>query len=257
MELFVVMLLASLSTVIGVMIAFLWLYRSDRRPWHSPTALQDPVVLPGRSLRRPLPFPVPARWMAVRGVKPSLVREVLGDRVGVYSGWSDALARSRERVFFVSAPLDGWTLVIGGALPETVQDVDRAFHFLRKASGALGEIQYFSADRVLNFHSWARLDNGRVTRAYAWAGATLWNEGRPTLEERLLGLRCRAYGEDVEPHRYGEITPEFHNADRVLLLARRWGIDPVAFSEILVHQEGLAEGDRPGNRGRSEDPGNG
>ena len=254
MELFVVMLLASLSTVLGVMIAFLFLYRSDRRPWRSGAPFRDSFSGISRSFRRPLPFSVPTRWMAVRGATPSRIREVLGDRVGVYSGWADALARSRERSLFVSPALDGWTLVVGAGLPEAFQDVDQAFHFLRKASEALGEIHFYSADRVLNFHTWARLDNGRVTRAYAWAGTTLWNEGRSSLEERLLGLRCRAYGEEVEPVRFGEHSPEYHNTDRVVLLARRWSIDPVAASEIIVHQDEVAERGRNGPDGRSDDP---
>src|SRR6185503_12168685 len=110
-------------------------------------------------------------------------------------------------------------------------DVDAAFHFLTRLSREVGEVQFFSADRVLNFHSWIRVREGRVIRAYAWADGTIWNEGRVSLDERLLGLRSRAYAEEVEPLAYGETSPDQINCERVVLLARRWSLDPIAASE--------------------------
>ena len=124
-------------------------------------------------------------------------------------------------------------------LPDPAADVDVAYRFLTRLSRSIGEVHFYSADRVLNFHSWARLDSGRVTRAYAWAGETLWNEGRSTLEERLLGMRCRAYAEDPPATRFGEVPSELHNTERVVLLARRWSIDPMAAIEILLQQEAV------------------
>lgn len=137
--------------------------------------------------------------------------------------------------------------MIGGALPDSAQDVDGLFHFLRRWSAALGEVHFYSSDRVLSFHAWVRMDSGRVTRAYAWAGETVWNEGRPTLEERELGLCCRDYGEEAAVVRYGETPAELQNMERVFLLARRWSIDPVAASEILLQQEGVESGDEGGS----------
>ena len=149
------------------------------------------------------------------------------------------MARLRERRVFVSPPVDGWTLVIGAGLPDPAADVDVAYRFLTRLSRSIGEVHFYSADRVLNFHSWARLDSGRVTRAYAWAGETVWNEGRSTLEERLLGMRCRAYAEEPPPVRFGEVPSELHNTERVVLLARRWSVDPMAAIEILLQQEAV------------------
>lgn len=167
-----------------------------------------------------------------------------------HASWADALARSREARLFVSPPVDGWSLVIGAGMPDIFHDVDQAFHFLRQTSEVLGTVHFFAANRVLHSHAWARLDDGRVTRAYAWAGTTLWNEGRATLEERLLGLRCREYAEEAEPVRYGEIPAECRNTDRLILLARRWGIDPIIASELIVHHESVAE--RETRRGGSD-----
>ncbi len=40
------------------------------------------------------------------------------------------------------------------------------------------------------------MDDGCVTRAYAWAGETIWNQGAKTLAENGLGMKCSGYGEE-------------------------------------------------------------
>ena len=239
MDSVVIGLLISLLAVLGLALAFFTVYHRDRRRVRREGRQLDPLVPLTSARRRPIPFLLPPRWLALRSSNTALIREALSRADEPLVPWSEALARVRERAVFVSPPVDGWTLVVGAGVPDPAQDVDVAFHFLARMSRALGEVHFYSADRVLNFHSWARLDSGRVTRAYAWAGETLWNEGRTTLEERLLGLRCRAYGEDPDPVRYGDVPPEMHNTERVVLLARRWSIDPVAVSEILLQQEAV------------------
>ena len=239
----VIGLLVSLLVVLGLALFFFTLYHRDRRRLRRAGRPLDPLgpLTPAR--RRPLPSHLPARWLAVRTHNTALVRETFGPTNHPAVPWSEALARSRMRRVFVASPVDGWTLVIGAGLPDPAQDIDLAYRFLTHASRALGEVHFYAADRVLNFHTWARLDDGRVNRAYGWAGETLWNEGRATLEEKLLGLRCRAYGEEPEPIRYGDVPPELHNTERVILLARRWSVDPVIASEILLHQEAVESGE--------------
>lgn len=257
MELFVVMLLASLSTVLGILGIFLVLYRRELRRLRHAGGIPAAADVSLRAPRRPLPFPLPDRWMAIRGTPPELIRRRLRGRVAPSAGWADALARCREGNLFVSPQVDGWTLVIGSGLPDVFQDVDATYRFLRTVSESLGTVQFFAANRVLHSHAWARLDDGQIARAYAWAGTTLWNEGKTTLEERLLGLRCRAYGEEVEAPRYGEISPDCHNTERLVLLARRWGIDPVVASELLLHHEGGLERGRRWTESDREDPDSG
>lgn len=243
MDLAVVGLLVSLLLVLGLALTFFAFYRNDRRRVRRQNRQLDPLVPLTTARRRPVPFPMPSRWIAIRSHNTTQVRELLGVADQPLISWSDALAHCRSRDMFVSQPVDGWTLVIGAAVPDPAQDVDAAYRFLTRVSSALGELHFYSADRVLNFHTWARLDDGRVTRAYGWAGETLWNEGRMTLEEKLLGLRCRAYAEEPEPMHYGDIPPELHNTERVILLARRWSIDPVVASEILLQQESVESGE--------------
>jgi len=36
----------------------------------------------------------------------------------------------------------------------------------------------------------ARMDDGYVTRAYAWAGGTIWNQGAKSAAEMELKMKC-------------------------------------------------------------------
>lgn len=239
---FLVALIGSFALVIGIAVLFVLLQRRQVRRLRRQNRSIDQLARVTSARRRVLAFPIPARWIAIRGANTALVRDALGE-VASAASWADALSRSGERSLFVSGPVDGWTLVIGGQLPDPVSDIDATYRFLADLSREVGDVQFYSSDRVLNFHAWARLRDGRVTRGYAWAGDTLWNEGRMTLDERLLGLRSRDYGSDLPLPRYGETSAEQTNTERVPLLARRWGIDFATASEVLLQQEGMTPDD--------------
>ena len=106
-------------------------------------------------------------------------------------------------------------------------------------SRRVGEVQYFSMDCVLGFHAWARVREGHVMRAYAWAGRTEWNEGRITPEERVLGMQCGDYGDEPRLGFVGDSTAEMRNAERVPVLARRWGLDLAAATDALLQSESV------------------
>lgn len=239
MELFLLAFLSAFGLVVGLGVVFVGLYR--RHLWHLRRLNRGVDRLAALALHRgALGGHPPPRWLAIRSTNTPLLRELLRLDPTAVRLWSEALSRFREPSLFLSPPIDGWSLVIGGALPDPAIDVDLCFHFLTRLSREIGEVQLFSADRVLSYHSWIRLREGRVVRAYAWAGTTEWNEGRVTLDERLLGLRIRNYGEEVESTGYGELLPEQINCERVAQLARRWSVDPIIASELILQQEHLA-----------------
>ncbi|MCW5556700.1 MAG: hypothetical protein KIT22_02475 [Verrucomicrobiae bacterium] len=242
----VVGLLVCLGFVLGLAFLFFVIYRHHIRQVHRLSADSRRNAVHDSSRSSSLPFQVPQRWVAVRSSNTALVRELLGMADGTAVPWSEALARAKEPAFFISGPVDGWTLILGGRLPDPARDVDALFRWLHRLSRELGEVHFYAADRVVQSHAWARLDDGRVMRAYAWTGETQWNEGRFTLEERLLGLRCRDYLEEADPMRFGSVAPEVRNTDRVILLARRWSLDPVAASERLLQQEAVQSEDEDG-----------
>ena len=66
----------------------------------------------------------------------------------------------------------------------------------------------------------ARLDHGCVTRAFAWAGETVWNQGHPTLPETETGFSLPDYGETVTDAKIKK------NLQKLPSLAARWSLDP-------------------------------
>ncbi len=238
----ILVLLGSFGLVLTLAVAFVVLYRRHARQLRRLNRSLDQLTSMAANRRRVLAYPLPNRWILVRTSNTPHLRQVLGLANEPPVGWSEALVRSRERGVFVSAPVDGWSLLIGGGLPDPATDPDPAFRFLMGLSGEFGDVQAFGLDRVLNFHSWARLRDGAVVRAYAWSGETVWNQGRMTLDERLLGLCCWDYGVQPEAPGYGEVAPVLTNTERVPLLARRWGLDLLATCEILLSQEAVQSG---------------
>lgn len=243
----IIVLLASFGVVLIGAVAMITVHRHQLRQWRRQNRLVDPLTQLTSARRRAVAFPLPNRWIAIRSSNTPHLRAVLSLR-GPAVGWSDALSRARDRELFLSPAVDGWSFVIGGALPDPAIDVDAVYRMLVGLSREIGEVQFFSLDRVLGFHGWARLRDGRVLRGYAWAGETLWNEGRMTLDERLLGFRCHDYGEEPPVVQYGETNPAITNTERVPLLARRWGMELAAATEMLLQQEGVEsdEGGLPG-----------
>jgi hypothetical protein len=176
-------------------------------------------------------FDFPCRWLAIRCEDQQAVKAALDLANTTSCSWEEGLAEARERKLFISPPIGEWILVMGSGLPEPSDDVDLCFRFLTNLSRKLGHVQYFSANRVLLNHAWARLDMGRVIRAYAWSNQTLWNQGHITSGEMQLRLKCFDYGESSTKSSYDQTEIFSINTEKVPLLAAKWSVDPTAIDE--------------------------
>ena len=202
----------------------------------------------GRSYQ-PSVFDHACRWLVVKATRGDAVQAALDLHNPIPCSWGEALSRSAPRALFVSPPVRGWILVIGPGLPDPSEDVDRCYHFVIKLSRALGHVQFFSADRALNHHAWVRVERGKVRRAYAWAGETLWNQGRVTQAESELGLACYDYGERpaLELSSTATVVP---NCEKVMQLASRWSFDPSTIDESMLRVSLGVAGDLSHSRRR-------
>jgi hypothetical protein len=173
-------------------------------------------------------FSAPPRWLAVKSGNPYVVQAALGVHKPMPCSWEEGLNAAQERKLFISPAINGWVLVMGSHLPDPSDDVDHCFQFLSELSRKVGQVQFFSVNRAVNHHAWVQLQHGQVQRGYAWAGKTIWNQGRKSTAEMELGLRCYDYAQIPERAPFGQNDPLQHNTERVCLLARRWSIDPTA-----------------------------
>ncbi len=165
-------------------------------------------------------------WLAIKSASVHAVQSALSLHNPKPCSWAEGLSGNHEQSLFISPPVTGWILVIGPALPDPAEDVDACYRFLADLSRKLGHVQFFHVHTVLNHHAWVRIDAGRVIRAYAWAGKTLWNQGSPTPAEHTLHMRCYDYGESADPSLVAPTEASPSNADKVHLLAARWSLDP-------------------------------
>ncbi len=226
------MLLMAHFLALGVAVmVFLWmifLHRRAQRLEKIAPQITNPVFLAPIFPQRP------AIWLAIRSVSPQAVHAALGLGRSAPCSWSEGMMGGHE--FFISPRVNGWVIVTGLAIPCPDDDVDACFLFLTALSRKLGHVQFFHAEKFTHHHAWARLDDGCVTRAYAWAGEIVWNQGAKTMPETMLGLKCFAYGDILPSTEAVEM-----NFEKVAALAARWSLDPAAIDESsLNHASGLA-----------------
>jgi hypothetical protein len=221
-------------TFLLVFLVMQWRHRKTLSTLNDEPAAE--TAPPQRPHFSPPHFPLkrPECWLAIKNRDVQAVQSALALHNPQPCSWADGLSGDGERQVFVSPPIAGWILVIGSALPDPAEDVDACFRFLLDLSQKVGQVQYFSANSMFNHHAWAQVHSGRVIRAYAWAGQTLWNQGLPTEAELDLNMRCLGYGEAAESFRLDARETGASNADKVHLLAARWSLNPDEIDERFI-----------------------
>jgi hypothetical protein len=208
------MLLAMHMLALGVAcMVFVWIVILQRRYRATAKPLDPPDEFPSAYKAA---MPRPASWLAIRSIEPEVVRTALVDK----------------SEFFISPRVNNWVVVTGPGLPNPSENVDGCFRFLTDLSRQLGHVQFFYVEKFSAHHAWARLDEGCVTRAYAWAGETIWNQGLKTLGETELGLKCFDYGESHSIEPWTTNDNAVANVEKIPLLATRWSIDPAILSRV-------------------------
>ncbi len=180
----------------------------------------------------------PSSWLAIRSRDLNAAQQALRLHNPKPCSWLEGIIGDQK--LFLAPPMNGWILIFGSLLPNISDDVDASFRFLTHLSRKVGHVQFFEANRALNHHAWVRLEGGRVVRAYAWAGSTLWNQGKQTRGEIELGLKCFHYFET--PENNSRVSDTLcSNTENVPALAARWSLDPASFDHHATqHVYGIA-----------------
>ena len=235
-----VLLLLQVSIALSVAISMIALAvrraRGSKRSAPSETSAEG---APGCPLEQTCMFRRPGCWLAIKGNTLLSVQSALALHNPKPCSWIRGLAGDEK--LFIAPPVKGWILVFGSGLPDPSDDVDACYRFVVDLSRKLGQIQFFSLNRVLHHHAWVKADTGKVQRAYAWAGQTIWQQGRPTQAEHDLELKCYDYTEVMERTSFGSPDSACTNVDKIPLLAARWSLDPAHIdSRFLEAAPGIA-----------------
>lgn len=189
---------------------------------------------------RPCAFGCSMAWLAVRGDDPEELVDALGLEQAAPCNWNSGIGAVYDATLgtsrvFVSPPVDGWMFVVGLALPHPLGPgfLDKCMPTLVNLGSHFSEAQYFFTYPPIDYYAWAKVKDGRLVRAFGVSDeGIVWNKGRPSREERSLGLKLfelrgvRGRKGDAG----GEII--LHpTEDHVLRLASRWSIDPTTLSD--------------------------
>jgi len=209
------------------------------------------VVLPGLERPRtvvlavepdtPKPFGPSMAWIAVRTQDTARVASLLELAPLLPANWDAGVgtvydsALSDEHVF-ISPPVKGWTFVAGVPLPLPAGRafVDKLTPLLAHLSSQFRDVQYFAAFPEVDFYAWARLERGRIVRAFAIGEeGVIWDRGRLSPQERALGLKLyEVRGIRARKGDAGEGIILHPTQEQVLRLACGWSLDPSMLDKI-------------------------
>lgn len=191
----------------------------------------------------PKPFGYSMSWLVLHTGDTDRVVELLGLEQTQPSNWDSGIGtiysgELGDAYVFVSPPVKGWTFVAGVPLPLPAgrSFVDKLTPLLTRLSAEFTHVQYFAGFPVIDFYAWARLEGGRMVRAFAIGDdGVIWDRGKTTAEERALGLKLF----DVRGIRgrkgdAGESIILYPTEDHVLRLARGWSLDPTLLDKLDV-----------------------
>lgn len=202
-----------------------------------------PSLVFDQSPDRPCPFGYRMAWLAIRTRDTKRVVEVLQLGDARPANWQTGIgtiydAEHSEQRVFVSPPVNGWTFVVGLSLPQPVGRgfVDKCLPLLTVLGREFIEVQYYLTHPAIDFHAWARIVDGKLIRAFAMGDeGMLWNRGKPTKEEKSLGLKLFEL-RGVRGRR-GDAGGELilhPTEDHVMRLASRWSVDPTSLATTPV-----------------------
>lgn len=196
---------------------------------------------------KPEAFGYKVNWFAVRTTDSLSVLNALGVRAGVPANWETGMAAAyggsyspnKKRWLFVSPPVKGWVFIVGSSLPYPVmhtpdrhngigQKFDNVFSRL---SSHFSEVQFFGSYRVVGFVAWARAQNGRTLRVFAFGDGDVYaNVGDQTLEEASLGFpNLNGLSTRDATERLFGLEKALPDEADVLKLAALWSLDPGQF----------------------------
>ena len=191
----------------------------------------------------PRPFGYRMAWLAIRTRDTHRVAECLGLAGTQSANWDTGLGtiyspgHAGDRLF-VSPPVNGWTFVVGLALPLPLgrDHADKATPLLLDLGARFIEVQCYVSHPASDRYAWARIIDGRLVRAFAIGkDGVLWKHGKPTKEEKTMGLKLfQVRGVRGKRDDMGSELLMHPTEEHVMRLAAKWSLDPTRVDQVQV-----------------------
>jgi hypothetical protein len=195
----------------------------------------------------PVAFGYGSAWLAIKSRDTRQIVEALGLSEAQPCNWQGGItgiydARFADSHVFVSPPVEGWTFVVGSALPHPASGrfVEKAVPLVEDLGTRFTEVQYFCTYPELGLFGWARAAEGRLQRAFAWGDdGIVWDRGKLSNQERMLGIKALDPG-SANGRGSTAYVHDYPTENHVLLLAGKWGVDPSKLDQVATaHGLGL------------------
>lgn len=215
-----------------------------KRKIHPPSA-SDRISLPPQTPDNPRGFGFKNTWWALPCADTEAVVDAIRLQEPQPANWQTGIDQAYENNVFVTPAVDGWTLITGCQLPPMGQHArDELIEPLIHLSALFGTALVFSTHRVVEYHVWAKAEDGALVRAYGYVGEpgrTFWDEGPLTSEEEVLGFtffdeRCPEAQNDLYWEREDLRYPD---EMCVMDIAREWSVSPYDFEGLTTVQPSL------------------
>jgi hypothetical protein len=190
---------------------------------------------------QPHPFGYKMTWLAIRTRDTGAVIDSLALHNPQVANWNSGLGTIYDATYgeahvFVSPPVNGWTFVASHALPNPISRrfVDKSLPLMLDLSKRFVEVQYFSSYPQIDFFAWARVIEGRLVRAFAINDeGVVWNKGRPTKEEKAMGLKLfEVRGVRGRKGDAGDEIVLYPTEQHMMQLALKWSLDPTRLDPL-------------------------
>ncbi|WP_274362322.1 hypothetical protein [Paenibacillus thermotolerans] len=177
---------------------------------------------------QPQPFGYKCQWIAIKTENTQEIVEYFNLSNTQFANWSTGIKGAYEGFYFISPPMNGWTLVMSSKMPDLSDTTNRSpIEQIVRLSEYYGEAYYFGTHRVVEYHAWAKAVEGQLVRAYGYLGERaemLIDKGELTSEEIEHHLVFTPIEDDES------LLPD---EEHVLLIAKEWSVDPLMEYENL------------------------
>jgi len=202
-----------------------------------------PEVVYAAEPDRPKAFGYRMGWIAIRTRDTDGVVERLGLVDPVTANWNNGIGtvyaeEHEDSSVFVSPPVNGWTFIVGLALPQPISKafVDKTVPLLLDLGSQFIEVQYYLAYPALDAFAWARVIDGKLVRAYAINDeGVVWSKAKPMKEEKTLGIKLYEVRgvKRKKDDAAGELVL-YPTEQHIMKLASKWSLDPTAIEDLAI-----------------------